>query len=114
MSRSIKAMAKEFDVPVIALAQLNRKSEDEARQPRISDLRESGSIEQDADIVMLISRPTGAQKQAIEEEVEHSPGCWARQLIVAKNRNGPTSDINLLFNGGLTRFEALAKEQPTP
>ncbi len=114
VSRSIKAMAKEFDVPVIALAQLNRKSEDEARQPRISDLRESGSIEQDADIVMLISRPTGAQKQAIEEEVEHSPGCWARQLIVAKNRNGPTSDINLLFNGGLTRFEALAKEQPSP
>ena len=55
---------------------------------------------------------TGAQKQAIEEEVEHSPGCWARQLIVAKNRNGPTSDINLLFNGGLTRFEALAKDHP--
>lgn len=112
VSRSIKAMAKEFNVPIIALAQLNRKSEDEARQPRMSDLRESGSIEQDADIVMLISKPPASQKQKDEQEEEHAsqPGCFARQLIVAKNRNGPTSDINLLFNAGLTRFEALAKE----
>ena len=112
VSRSIKAMAKEFNIPIIALAQLNRKSEDEARQPRMSDLRESGSIEQDADIVMLISKPTASQKQQPDQEEEHAtqPGCYTRQLIIAKNRNGPTADINLLFNPGLTRFESLAKE----
>ena len=113
VSRSIKAMAKEFKIPIIALAQLNRKSEDEARQPRMSDLRESGSIEQDADIVMLISKPPTSQKQAADQqEEEHAdhPGSFMRQLIVAKNRNGPTSDVNLLFNPGLTRFESLARD----
>lgn len=112
VSRSIKAMAKEFRIPIIALAQLNRKSEDEARQPRMSDLRESGSIEQDADIVMLISKPSASQGKAVEAEAELAgqQGCYARELIVAKNRNGPTADINLLFNSGLTRFEVLAKE----
>jgi replicative DNA helicase len=112
VSRSIKAMAKEFKIPIIALAQLNRKSEDEARQPRMSDLRESGSIEQDADIVMLISKPPVSQGKAAEAEAEQAgqDGCYARQLIVAKNRNGPTSDINLLFNPGLTRFESPARE----
>ena len=112
VSRSIKAMAKEFKIPIIALAQLNRKSEDEARQPRMSDLRESGSIEQDADIVMLISKPPASQGKAAEAEAEQAgqDGCYARQLIVAKNRNGPTSDINLLFNPGLTRFESPARE----
>ena len=112
VSRSIKAMAKEFKIPIIALAQLNRKSEDEARQPRMSDLRESGSIEQDADIVMLISKPPISQGKAAEAEAEQAgqDGCYSRQLIVAKNRNGPTSDINLLFNPGLTRFENPAKD----
>lgn len=112
VSRSIKAMAKEFKIPIIALAQLNRKSEDEARQPRMSDLRESGSIEQDADIVMLISKPPVSQGKAAEAEAEQAgqDGCYSRQLIVAKNRNGPTSDINLLFNPGLTRFETPAKD----
>ena len=113
VSRSIKAMAKEFGIPIIALAQLNRKSEDEARQPKMSDLRESGSIEQDADIVMLISRPNMSQSKAAEAEAEQmgQDGCFARQLIVAKNRNGPTDDIDLLWNPGLTRFETPAKQQ---
>ena len=112
VSRSIKAMAKEFKIPIIALAQLNRKSEEESRQPRMSDLRESGSIEQDADIVMLISKPPASQGKAAEAEAEQAgqDGCYSRQLIVAKNRNGPTSDINLLFNPGLTRFETPTKE----
>ncbi len=114
VSRSIKAMAKEFKVPVIALAQLNRKSEEESRQPRMSDLRESGSIEQDADIVMLISKPPSSQGKAAEAEAELAgqDGCYSRQLIVAKNRNGPTADISLLFNPGLTRFETPAKDYP--
>lgn len=112
VSRSLKAMAKEFQIPIIALAQLNRKSEDEGRQPKMSDLRESGSIEQDADIVMLISRPAMSQSKAAEAEAEQmgQDGCYARQLIVAKNRNGPTNDIDLLWNPGLTRFETPAKE----
>jgi replicative DNA helicase len=115
VSRSIKAMAKEFNVPVIALAQLNRKSEDEGRQPKMSDLRESGSIEQDADIVMLISKLSASQSKAAgegEAEMSDGSGCYLRQLIVAKNRNGPTHDINLLWNPGLTRFDTPARETP--
>ena len=101
-SRSIKAMAKEFGIPVVALAQLNRKSEDENRQPRMSDLRESGSIEQDADVVLLISRPTGKMKD--DEEVEVGPGLVKRELIIAKQRAGPTGEIPLYFNRALTKF----------
>ena len=115
VSRSIKAMAKEFNVPVVALAQLNRKSEDEGRPPRMSDLRESGSIEQDADIVMLIARKTGSQNKTAgdgETEATDAYGCTVRQLIIAKNRNGPTHDIDLLWNPGLTRFDTPAKERP--
>jgi replicative DNA helicase len=114
VSRSIKAMAKEFEVPVIALAQLNRKSEDEGRQPRMSDLRESGSIEQDADIVLLIAKASASDRKALESEAEvaDANGMLLRELIVAKNRNGPTHDIKLYFNPALTRFETPAREQP--
>lgn len=114
VSRSIKAMAKEFSVPVIALAQLNRKSEDEGRPPRMSDLRESGSIEQDADIVMLIAKASSADRKAMEGEAEApgEGGMFLRDLIVAKNRNGPTNDVKLYFNAGLTRFEVPARDHP--
>lgn len=111
-SRSIKAMAKEFGLPIVALAQLNRKSEDENRAPRMSDLRESGSIEQDADMVLLIDRRRRGTKKAAkdgeEEEAEVNPGIVERDLIVAKQRNGPTGEIPLLFNRSLTRFETPA------
>lgn len=100
-SRSIKAMAKEFNIPIIALAQLNRKSEDENRAPRVSDLRESGSIEQDADVVMLIDKARG--KKETEEEAQIA-GVSRRKLIIAKQRNGPTGDIDLIFHGNLTLF----------
>jgi len=100
-SRSIKAMAKEFNIPIIALAQLNRKSEDENRAPRVSDLRESGSIEQDADVVMLIDKARG--KKETEEEAQIA-GVHRRKLIIAKQRNGPTGDIDLIFQGDLTLF----------
>ena len=116
VSRSIKAMAKEFKIPIIALAQLNRKSEDEARQPRMSDLRESGSIEQDADIVLLIAKATAADRKAIEGEAEApgAGGMFLRDLIVAKNRNGPTDEVKLYFNAGLTRFEVPARDSQPP
>jgi len=112
VSRSIKAMAKEFGVPIVALAQLNRKSEDEGRQPRMSDLRESGSIEQDADMVLLIAKASAADRKAVEAEAEvpNANGMFLRELIVAKNRNGPTGDINLFFNAALTRFETPARD----
>jgi replicative DNA helicase len=123
-SRSIKAMAKEFNLPVIALAQLNRKSEDENRAPRISDLRESGSIEQDADMVLLIDRKrktgagtkrkhgggnAGEAEEEPEETVGNDPDVVARTLIIAKQRNGPTGEIDLHFHRALTRFEAAAQ-----
>ncbi|MBR6798155.1 MAG: replicative DNA helicase [Opitutales bacterium] len=100
-SRSIKAMAKEFGIPIIALAQLNRKSEDENRAPRVSDLRESGSIEQDADVVMLIDKARG--KKETEEEARIA-GLYQRTLIIAKQRNGPVGEIPLIFHGDLTLF----------
>jgi replicative DNA helicase len=101
VSRGVKAMAKELNVPVMVLCQLNRESEKEKRLPRLSDLRESGSIEQDADVVLLLSRSRDAkddQEQADQQAVK-------RELIIAKNRNGPISDIPLTFNKRLTRFE---------
>ncbi len=110
-SRAIKAMAKEFNVPVIALAQLNRESEREARTPRLSDLRESGSIEQDADVVMLIDikRRGGAKKSDAEEDEDKGKTVRDRTLIIAKQRNGPMGEINLHFHSDLTRFETPAK-----
>jgi replicative DNA helicase len=101
VSRGVKAMAKELNVPVMVLCQLNRESEKEKRQPRLSDLRESGSIEQDADVVLLLSKARDA-KEELETADQQAV---KRELIIAKNRNGPISDIPLTFNKRLTRFE---------
>lgn len=98
ISRGLKAMAKELGVPVIVLSQLNRESEKEKRQPRLSDLRESGSIEQDADVVMLLARPRDAKD-------DFSVATDRADLIVAKQRNGPVGDIRLTFLREITRFE---------
>jgi len=98
VSRGLKAMAKELDLPVIVLSQLNRSSEKENRTPRLSDLRESGSIEQDADVVMMLSRPKDA-----DEKFQTAAG--AADLIVAKQRNGPVGDLKLTFLQEITRFE---------
>jgi len=113
ISRGIKAMAKELNVPVIVAAQLNRESERERRQPRLSDLRESGSIEQDADIVLLLSRKKedieaakkdSLEKKEIDEDVEYADFV-VRDLLVAKHRNGPVGTIRLGFLKNITRFE---------
>lgn len=98
VSRGLKAMAKELEVPVIVLSQLNRSSEKENRTPRLSDLRESGSIEQDADVVLMLSRPKDA-----DEKFQTAAG--AADLIVAKQRNGPVGEIKLTFLQEITRFE---------
>ncbi|MEX0320788.1 MAG: replicative DNA helicase [Puniceicoccaceae bacterium] len=100
ISRGIKAMAKELNVPVIVLSQLNRSSEKENRQPRISDLRESGSIEQDADVVFLL-----ANRQNTEDNPTVPQAARERDLIIAKQRNGPTGSIPLTFIPEFTRFE---------
>lgn len=100
ISRGVKAMSKELNLPVIVLSQLNRESEKEKRQPKLSDLRESGSIEQDADLVLLLSK-----KKDTDDEEDMASGVVLRDLIVAKQRNGPVGFITLAFNRKLTRFE---------
>ena len=101
ISRGLKVLAKEMDMPVIALSQLSRAVEMRGKKrPMLSDLRESGSIEQDADIVMFIDR----SMDEIEAESEDRPDLGSAELIVAKHRNGPTRDIPLAFNAEYTRF----------
>lgn len=103
ISRGIKAMAKELHVPVIVLSQLNRESEKERRQPRLSDLRESGSIEQDADVVMLLAKQKSDDANGVEQSVDGNT--FKRELIIAKQRNGPVGVVSLTFVKSLTRFE---------
>jgi replicative DNA helicase len=121
ISRGVKAMAKELKVPVIVLSQLNRDSERENRTPRLSDLRESGAIEQDADIVLILthSHLDGAEKDSEwsdDDDVDceavdnasrsRSPRrCVMRELIIAKQRNGPTGTVTLTFDNELTKFK---------
>ena len=97
MSRTLKVMAKELNVPVITLSQLSRASEKMARRPMLSDLRESGSIEQDADIVIMLCR------QQNEEGEEESSGNIV-ECILAKNRAGECGIINLAWRGEYTKF----------
>ena len=98
ISRGLKALAKELEVPVIVLSQLNRASEKENRAPRLSDLRESGSIEQDADVVLMLSRPRDADEK-------YQVAADLAELTVAKQRNGPVGEIKLTFLREITRFE---------
>ena len=100
ISRYIKALARELNIPVIVLSQLNRSPEGrEDHRPRMSDLRESGSLEQDADVVMLLHREDYYHRG--EEEYEDTN---VAELIIAKQRNGPTGMVSLNFNGKFTRF----------
>jgi len=98
ISKSLKAIAKELQIPVIALAQLNRGVEGRSdRKPMLSDLRESGSIEQDADVIMMLYREDYYDKENPEKQ-------GAAKVIVAKNRNGPTDDVDLRFDGKYNLF----------
>ena len=97
-SRGLKALAKELNLPVLVLSQLNRSSEKENRAPRLADLRESGSIEQDADVVLMLARPKDADEK-------FQVAADSADLIVAKQRNGPVGELKLTFLRDITRFE---------
>lgn len=104
ISRGIKALARDLNVPVVALSQLNRSSESEGRLPRCSDLRESGSIEQDADTILLLHREAVLHRGDYEWEQTHPEEVNSAMLIVAKQRSGPCDSVKLTFLGPQTRF----------
>jgi replicative DNA helicase len=110
ISAGIKSLAKELKIPIIVIAQLNRQPDTRAKEggrPRLSDLRESGSIEQDADVVGLLVR---SEYYETDDEAKQEKAGEA-DLIIAKQRNGPTGDVALTFLKEYTRFENRAREQ---
>ncbi|MBF8290811.1 MAG: Replicative helicase, partial [Chloroflexi bacterium] len=107
ISRGLKALARELSVPVIALSQLSRQPEmRESKEPRLSDLRESGAIEQDADLVIFLWR----EKERAGEE-QHDTDGEVINVKLAKHRNGPTGDIQLWFKKSQTRFQSYAGQR---
>ncbi|MEO1512776.1 MAG: replicative DNA helicase, partial [Planctomycetota bacterium] len=117
ISRQIKSLARELKIPVVCLAQLNRGAEQRERnRPRMSDLRESGSIEQDADVIMLLHREAYYHKD--DEQWMHDPENEDKinlsEVIIAKQRNGPTGVVKLTWDGAITRFKTMDQRPSDP
>ena len=112
ISRSLKILAKEINVPVLALSQLSRAVETRKGRPQLSDLRESGAIEQDADIVMFIHRPdkSATEKELAEGKVQPN----VAEILIEKHRSGPTGMVKLYFKGECTKFLNLNEETGEP
>ncbi|MBR2498681.1 MAG: replicative DNA helicase [Clostridia bacterium] len=112
ISRSLKILAKELNVPVLALSQLSRAVETRKGRPQLSDLRESGAIEQDADIVMFIHRPDkgATEKELAEGKVQKN----VAEILIEKHRSGPTGMVKLYFKGECTKFLNLNEETGEP
>ncbi len=106
ISRSLKALAKEFDVPVLALSQLSRAVETRGGRPKLSDLRDSGSIEQDADVVMFIHREDRNKDESERDNIT--------EILIEKHRNGPVGKVNLYFDQKSTTFVSIDKNSQAP
>ncbi len=114
ISRSLKGLAKELNIPIIALSQLNRgveSRENDGKRPQLSDLRESGAIEQDADMVLLIHRP---EYYKIYSDKDGNDLRGLAEIIIAKHRNGAVGDVRLRFKGKYARFQNLDEDEPKP
>jgi len=124
ITTGMKALAKELNVPIIALSQLSRQVENrDDKRPQLSDLRESGSIEQDADVVMFVYReeyylnnrepkPGSEEHLKWQQDMERVHG--KAEVIIGKQRHGPTGTVQLQFEANITRFSDLAKEDYLP
>lgn len=115
ISRGVKALARELNVPVVCLSQLNRASEQrEGNRPRMADLRESGSIEQDADVILLLHREDYYHVQDEDWKLENPDKAGVAEIIVAKQRNGPTDIVKLKWDSKTTRFKNLDQHAQPP
>src|SRR5262245_39255138 len=120
ITTSLKALAKELNVPVLALSQLSRQVENrDDKRPQLSDLRESGSIEQDADVVMFVFReeyylsnkePRPGSEEHVKWQVEMAAVHGKAEVIIGKQRHGPTGTVNLQFEASVTRFDNLERD----
>jgi replicative DNA helicase len=106
ISRSLKSLARELEIPIVALSQLRRDAE--GKRPNLSDIRESGSIEQDADVVMFLHRERESDKKA--DDQQHNPEGIKTELIIAKQRNGAVGTVDIMFHPGFTKFAPITRK----